>query len=156
MEAQLFEDEKMYDTSLLNYQLFVARSLRNDDIRPNVPLQRESLEDPENASIDRELQQLSLHYEQAKINSLEGLSTLEDRISSKGDFLEPDSVNILRHKNDKEKEYLQRTIILMELKQLAESITMISHKKKLKPGNIHKFKNRPLLWEERISRIKEE
>ena len=38
----------------------------------------------------------------------------------------------MRSKNQKEKEYLQRTIIMMELKQLAESITMIAYKKKLK------------------------
>jgi hypothetical protein len=45
---------------------------------------------------------------------------------------------------------------MMELKQLAESITMIGHKKKLEAGKYHKFKNRPLLWEERISLSKEE
>jgi len=44
----------------------------------------------------------------------------------------------------------------MELKQLAESITMIGHKKKLEGGRQHKFKNRPLLWEERISRSKDD
>jgi hypothetical protein len=44
---------------------------------------------------------------------------------------EPESIKILKTKNEKEKEYLQRTIIMMELKQLAESITMIAYKKKL-------------------------
>lgn len=33
---------------------------------------------------------------------------------------------ILREKVDKEREYLQKTIIMMELKQMAESISMIS------------------------------
>jgi hypothetical protein len=40
-------------------------------------------------------------------------------------------VQILKQKNEKEKEYLLRTIINMELKQLAESITMIAYKKKI-------------------------
>jgi hypothetical protein len=47
------------------------------------------------------------------------------------DGMDPESVQILRSKNEKEKEYLLRTIINMELKQLAESITMIAYKKKL-------------------------
>jgi len=57
----------------------------------------------------------------------------------------------LKSKNEKEKEYLQRTIIMMELKQLAESITLIAYKKKI--GVLKKslqFKNRPKLWSERI------
>jgi hypothetical protein len=64
---------------------------------------------------------------------------------------EPDSVFILHTKNEKEKEYLQRTIIMMELKQLAESITMIAFRKKLRDRSDRlKFKNRPLVWQERI------
>jgi hypothetical protein len=47
---------------------------------------------------------------------------------------EPSSVDILQSKNDKEKEYLQRTIVMMELKQLAESITMVAFKKKITSG----------------------
>lgn len=39
---------------------------------------------------------------------------------------------------------------MMELKQLAESITMLKYKKRLGEGALH-FKNRPALWEERIS-----
>ncbi len=38
---------------------------------------------------------------------------------------------------------------MMELKQLAESITMIAYKKKLKDRGV-KYKNRPLVWQERI------
>jgi len=60
-------------------------------------------------------------------------------------------VRVLKSKNEKEKEYLQRTIIMMELKQLAESITLIAYKKKI--GVLKKslqFKNRPKLWSERI------
>jgi len=61
-------------------------------------------------------------------------------------------VKILKSKNDKEKEYLQRTIVMMELKQLAESITELKYKKKLgeNMNSLH-FKNRPALWEERIT-----
>jgi hypothetical protein len=59
----------------------------------------------------------------------------------------------LKAKNDKEKEYLLRTIINMELKQLAESIMMIAYRKKLKPQKQLKFKNRPLLWAERIEEV---
>ena len=39
----------------------------------------------------------------------------------------------------------------MELKQLAESITMIAYKKKLTNVRHAKFRNRPLLWAERMN-----
>lgn len=45
---------------------------------------------------------------------------------------------------------MQRTIIMMELKQMAESIAMIKYKKKVKKPNAVKFRNRPLVWAERI------
>ena len=54
---------------------------------------------------------------------------------------------------DKEKMYLQRTIIQMELKQLAESLGMISHKRKLRrPADYTPefIKNRPLIWQEKL------
>jgi hypothetical protein len=43
----------------------------------------------------------------------------------------------------------------MELKQLAESITMIAYKKKIAKQQISKakFRNRPLLWAERIDEV---
>ena len=50
---------------------------------------------------------------------------------------------------DKEIKYLQRTIIQMELKQLAESIAMVTHKKRLKRRAEEEYvniKNRPVLW----------
>lgn len=59
-----------------------------------------------------------------------GLEKLEMRMEGP-QGQEPESVKILKLKNDKEKEYLLRTIINMELKQLAESITMIAYKKKI-------------------------
>jgi hypothetical protein len=60
---------------------------------------------------------------------------------------------ILKSKNEKEKEYLQRTIIMMELKQLAESITMVTFKKRFeKQWPLVQFKNRPRLWQERIEK----
>jgi hypothetical protein len=40
---------------------------------------------------------------------------------------------------------------MMELKQLAESITIIAYKKKLQRAKQATFKNRPLLWAERIN-----
>jgi len=64
---------------------------------------------------------------------------------------EPESVVVLKSKNDKEREYLQRTIVMMELKQLAESITMLKYRKPLHGGEGLSFKNRPALWEERIA-----
>lgn len=67
--------------------------------------------------------------------------------------MEPESVQILKSKNEKEKEYLLRTIINMELKQLAESITLIAYKKKLVKFNNARFRNRPLLWAERIDEL---
>jgi len=60
---------------------------------------------------------------------------------------EPESVIILREKVDKEREYLQKTIIMMELKQLAESISMIVFKRRATASNyLSCIKNRPLLW----------
>ena len=56
-------------------------------------------------------------------------------------------------KNDKEIKYLQKTIIQMELKQLAESIAMVIQKKRLKKYDREEhsnIKNRPLLWQERL------
>jgi hypothetical protein len=44
---------------------------------------------------------------------------------------------------------------MMELKQLAESITMISHKKKIPTSSHQTFKNRPLLWAEKLDIAKE-
>jgi hypothetical protein len=64
---------------------------------------------------------------------------------------EPESVMILRYKIDKEREYLQKTIIMMELKQLAESISMIAFRKRVTPVNLEECeRNRPLLWAQRI------
>jgi hypothetical protein len=67
------------------------------------------------------------------------------------EYKEPKSVQILKTKTDKEKEYLQKTIIMMELKQLAESISMVGYRRKIKGDpKSYQFKNRPLLWAERI------
>ena len=41
---------------------------------------------------------------------------------------------------------------MMELKQLAESITMIAFKQKLSKGKPLYFKNRPKLWAEKLER----
>lgn len=66
-------------------------------------------------------------------------------------YEEPESVEILRKKSDKEREYLQKTIILMELKQLAESIQMVGYRRKIRGSpSFYHFKNRPMLWAERI------
>jgi hypothetical protein len=57
----------------------------------------------------------------------------------------------LKSKNEKEKEYLQKTIIMMELKQLAESIMIIKSRKAIHGDmNEYEFENRPLLWAERL------
>ena len=62
-------------------------------------------------------------------------------------YQEPESVRILKSKIDKEREYLQRTIIMMELKQFAESIALISDRRKASLINFEKaVSNRPLLW----------
>lgn len=100
-------------------------------------------------SIDDELSKLIQECKQARSDALKGLTNLKRRIGgAPGE--DPESVIILKSKNEKEKDYLQRTIIMMELKQLAESITTIAFRKKLdKKGPLH-FKNRPRLWQERI------
>lgn len=43
---------------------------------------------------------------------------------------------------------------MMELKQLAESITMVAFKKKIGSGISHLFKNRPKLWSDRLTEEK--
>ena len=54
-------------------------------------------------------------YSFARTEAFAGLKNLEARIiGPQGE--DPESVKILRTKNDKEKEYLLRTIINMELK----------------------------------------
>lgn len=68
-------------------------------------------------------------------------------------YQEPSSVKILETKVEKEKLYLQRTIIQMELKQLAESLGLITHKRRLRrpaDSNPEFVKSRPLLWQEKI------
>jgi hypothetical protein len=96
-----------------------------------------------------ELRKLYAEYYRVKSELSEELKKLRDTVEH-GE--EPRSVQILKSKNDKEKEYLQRTIVMMELKQLAESITELKYKKKLgeNMSALH-FKNRPALWEERIA-----
>ena len=86
-------------------------------------------------------------YKRVQRETADGLQTLRERVAG---AKEPESVVVLKSKNDKEREYLQRTIVMMELKQLAESITMLKYKKRLGEGALH-FKNRPALWEERIA-----
>lgn len=44
---------------------------------------------------------------------------------------EPPSTQILQDKSHKEREYLQKLIIQMEIKQIAESITRVTHAKKI-------------------------
>ena len=89
-------------------------------------------------------------YAKAKEDSVSGIIQLKQRLSGP-EAREPESIKILKTKNEKEKEYLQRTIIMMELKQLAESITMIAYKKKLQGKALKaNFKNRPCVWAERI------
>lgn len=98
-------------------------------------------------SIDQELNKLLGELRQAQTDALTGLKRLKKLINSS----EPQSVQVLRSKNDKEKEYLQRTIIMMELKQFSESITMIAFKKRInQTKKVLKYKNRPQLWTERI------
>jgi hypothetical protein len=89
-------------------------------------------------------------YQEARSDTVNGLRKLEYRLSH---YEDPESVKILQTKTEKEKEYLQRTIILMELKQIAESITMIAFRKTLSEtdNTNNQFKNRPLLWQERIA-----
>src|SRR4051812_48951703 len=83
-------------------------------------------------------------------DSQQGLKQLRRMVYN---YQDPESVRLLENKVDKEKMYLQRTIIQMELKQLAESLGMITHKRRLKrpaDTNPEFTKNRPLLWHEKI------
>ncbi len=83
---------------------------------------------PNEISIDAELAKLEREHEKAVQESLEGLEDLKYSIL---EYEEEESLRILREKYDKEKEYLQSTIIMMELKQLAESIQIITHRQKI-------------------------
>jgi hypothetical protein len=53
-------------------------------------------------------------------------------------YKEPDSVKILDTKIDRERTYIQNSIIQMELNQIAESITRVTHAKKIM--NDHTFR----------------
>jgi hypothetical protein len=58
---------------------------------------------------------------------------------------------VIEDKREKEREYLQRTIIQMELKQFAESIQMIAFRKRSDPKlQSVTIRNRPFLWAERL------
>jgi hypothetical protein len=61
----------MFDTNLLNYQLFATRTINNYNLRPKqwFPSAFRAAED-ERGSIDREIEQLSHLYGEAKANTL--------------------------------------------------------------------------------------
>lgn len=137
---QRLEDTKVLDTSLFNYSIYLAEPLREG---------ADSDEDTAETLVDEELRRLLAEYKRVQRETAEGLQTLRERVER---AKEPESVVVLKSKNDKEREYLQRTIVMMELKQLAESITMLKYKKPLPgEGAALSFKNRPALWEERIA-----
>ena len=74
-------------------------------------------------------------------------------------YKEPESVRILEEKVEKEKEYLQRTIIQMELKQMAESLALIAYRKVVKFNGIFDekaVKNSPQFLKERLENMKYE
>ena len=123
--------------NLLNYSVFVSE-MPNQDLK--------SLEKKPRISIDEELERLQKEYLKQKKLSLKGLNTLTQNVEF---YEEPESVVTLEQKNDKEIKYLQKTIIQMELKQLAESIAMVTQKKRLRKldrQDHFDIKNRPFLW----------
>jgi len=121
-EFQNFEDKKTLSTSLFNYSLYVTSSH---------PEQKSVNVLSQDLYIDDDLDILQKLYSESQETTFLCLSKLKSRLIK---WKEPSSVDILQSKNDKEKEYLQRTIVMMELKQLAESITMVAFKKKITSG----------------------
>ena len=118
---QALEENKVLAATLFNYSIYITGGKL--DRQPAAYQQHEDM----SPSIDEELNKLLGEQRQAQADALTGLKRLKKLINAQ----EPQSVQVLRSKNDKEKEYLQRTIIMMELKQFSESITMIAFKKRI-------------------------
>jgi hypothetical protein len=103
-EFQNFEDKKTLSSSLFNYSLYVTSS-NPEEKSVNVLSQ--------DLYIDDDLDILQKLYSESQETTFLCLSKLKSRLIK---WKEPSSVDILQSKNDKEKEYLQRTIVMMELK----------------------------------------
>ena len=142
-EIQLMEESKHEITSLFNYSIFVT----NKSEASSKPTGQKKAH-TKKIQIEDELGKLLSEYKQSRKASIDGIRVLKQRMV---EYEEPLSVKILKEKKDKEREYLERTIIMMELKQLAESIKIIAFKRRLKGSpSQYMFKNRPLLWNVRI------
>ncbi|CDW86779.1 UNKNOWN [Stylonychia lemnae] len=139
-ELKMLEEIKKQIGMFLNYSLYKTTR--------ELPAQKKFKEPVVKISIDEELAKLQGEYEESNKEARMNLKRLRKAIQK---YEDPDSVVILRERIDNEREYLQRTIIQMELKQLAESISMISFKKRIRQEEIGMYyNNRPILWAQRI------
>lgn len=92
---QRLEDQKVLDTSLFNYSIYVARPLADGE--------SDSEDDTAETLVDDELRKLMAEFKRVQRETSDGLKTLRERVAG---AKEPESVVVLKSKNDKEREYL--------------------------------------------------
>lgn len=80
------------------------------------------------ASIDEELEELERIYEETQQRIKFDMSQLKKKVVA---HKEPPAVSILESLISQERTYLQNQIIQIEMKQIAESITRVTHAKKV-------------------------
>lgn len=80
------------------------------------------------ASIDEELEELERIYEETQQRIKFDMSQLKKKVVA---HREPAAVSILESLISQERTYLQNQIIQIEMKQIAESITRVTHAKKV-------------------------
>ena len=144
------ESNKTQVSVLMDYELYLTK-ISN---RPPTPMKKETTKKkPENnqLNIDQQLMILEKELNQTDTQNSKNLLALKNKIKN---FKPTPSEYILEKNIEKEKEYLQRTIIQMELKQFAESLSMITFKKLIQ-GHRRSDVNMPLLWKERAFHVKE-
>lgn len=105
----------------------IPKELNGDSPRVRKGL-AEPLKNKKMVSIDQEIASLEALYNQTSKEVSQDLGLLRKRVNI---HREPDSVEVLETQIAREREYLQNQIIEMELKQIAESITRVTHAKKI-------------------------
>ena len=106
---------------MFNYKLFKTEA--------DLPLNKKFKQPQLNIKIEQELHKLLEEYEQVQDEVQTGLQGFQANFLR---YRDPESVQVLREKSEIEVQYLQKTIVMMELKQLAESISRIAFRKRVK------------------------
>jgi hypothetical protein len=102
---------------------------------PTEDNQAASRRKPTEPSLDNEIESLMKVYENTQKEIRKDLKALGKNVSS---YTEPEAVNILDTKIDHERIYLANIIIENEMKQIAESITRVTHAKKISNDSLRK------------------